>query len=143
MSTTVQILLGSVILGLCSFLHIVILVTWVGMMRRLGTRFVSFSHWGFVTGIGFVAVVFAHTVQVWVWAFSFILLGALNEMGEAIYFALSTYTTLGYGDVILGREHRTFAAMAAVTGLLNIGLSTAFLVGMFSKMLQNPLSGEE
>jgi hypothetical protein len=64
-------------------------------------------------------------------------------MGEAIYFALSTYTTLGYGDVILGREHRTFAAMAAVTGLLNIGLSTAFLVGMFSKMLQNPLSGQE
>jgi len=39
-----------------------------------------------------------------------------------------SYTTLGFGDVLLPQEWRLLSGMAAVNGLLNIGLVTAFLV---------------
>ena len=87
------------------------------------------------TTISLTSVVIAHTIQVWIWAISFMILDAFDTLSEAIYFALITYTTVGYGDITLGEAHRIYGAMAAVTGLLNFGLSTAFLVGLASRFL--------
>ena len=69
-----------------------------------------------------------HTIQVWLWAVAFVWGGALPTLSDAVYFSIVTYTTLGYGDITIGPESRIFGAMSAVTGLLNFGLSTAFLV---------------
>ena len=80
-------------------------------------------------------VLFAHTIQVWIWAGAFMALKVLPNISDAIYFSLVTYTTVGYGDVTVGGGFRIFGAMAAVTGLLNFGLSTAFLVGLFDRMM--------
>ena len=61
--------------------------------------------------------------------------GTLPDLADAIYFSLVTYTTLGYGDIVVGSGFRVFAAMAAVTGLLNFGISTAFLVGLIGRLM--------
>lgn len=138
MSLTFQILLGSGILGLCSAVDILVLILTVKALRRIGERFhrhSSETHWGSLMAVAFAAVVFAHTVQVWIWAVSFVLLGALPNFSDAIYFSIVTYTTLGYGDVTVAYDYRMFAAMAAMTGLLNFGLSTAFLVGLLTRLL--------
>ncbi len=79
-------------------------------------------------------IIFAHTLQVWIWSSGFVLAKALPDWNTAIYFSLVTYTTLGYGDVVLGPGLRIFAAFASVTGLLGFGLSTAFLVGAAGKV---------
>lgn len=79
-------------------------------------------------------IIFAHTLQVWIWSSGFVLAEALPDWNTAIYFSLVTYTTLGYGDVVLGPGLRIFAAFASVTGLLGFGLSTAFLVGAAGKI---------
>jgi len=71
---------------------------------------------------------------VWIWSSGFVLSGALPDWNTAVYFSLVTYTTLGYGDVILGPGLRIFAAFSAVTGLLGFGISTAFLVGAIGKV---------
>jgi Ion channel len=139
MTTTIQILLGSVLLGLCSFLHIFILVSvihFIGRhMHHLG-HLASGTRWTVLLLIAFASVILSHTIQVWSWAFSIIGLGAMADMSRAIYFSMVTYTTVGYGDVTLGEDYRVFGAMASVTGLLNFGLSAAFLVGMFTRMLE-------
>ena len=134
MTATTQILLGSVVLILCSFLHMTLLVSaktallWTAARtRHLRSPFAVFRP----MVIAFSFVLFAHTIQVWFWALSFVGLGTFSEFSEAIYFALATYTTVGYGDVTLEKGARIFGVMAAVTGLLNFGLSTAFLVGVF------------
>jgi voltage-gated potassium channel Kch len=90
----------------------------------------------------FGLLVLSHTVQVWIWAIVLIWLEALPNLFEAIYFSLVTYTTLGYGDVVLSDNHKIFGAMASVTGLLNFGVSTAFLVAILGKILPNHLGGE-
>ena len=135
-----QIMWGTLVLSACSLIHLVILAWAVGLLTRLGnyTRQHHYSvRWGIMFGLAFGMVVFAHTVQVWVWAGSFVYMGMLPKLASAVYFALVTYTTVGYGDVTVGDGFRVYAAMASVTGLLNFGLSTAFLVGLFAKLLPN------
>lgn len=138
MTTTTQILMGTGILGLCSVLHIAFLLWLVGWLPGLGrilARLPAHLRQGILIWCIFAVIVFAHTVQVWIWATTFVALGALPDLQDAIYFSLVTYTTLGYGDITLERGVRVFAAMASVTGLLTFGLSTAFLAGMLARLL--------
>ncbi|WP_246020239.1 ion channel [Aliigemmobacter aestuarii] len=68
------------------------------------------------------------TIGVWTWAIVLDLLGIFSTHEEAVYFALVSFTTLGFGDVLLPVEWRILGAMAAANGLLTFGLMTAFLV---------------
>ncbi len=142
MSLLFQIILGSLVLGLCSFIHIGLLVGTVRQMRVLGSALKRLSHgtrWGVLIAMALSALVLAHTIQIWIWAVSFLALEALPNLADALYFSLVTYTTLGYGDITVNDGFRVYAAMAAVTGLLNFGLSTAFLVGLFAKLLPSDI----
>lgn len=68
------------------------------------------------------------TAGVWLWAACFKILGIFVTWEAAVYFSLVSYTTLGYGDILLTHEWRILGGMAAANGLLNIGLLTAMLV---------------
>ncbi len=141
MTTLTQILMGTLFLALCSTIHIVILAYAVKLLKTLGQRFgddETTARWIVLAAVGFATVVLSHTIQLWIWAIAFVVFDALPDLGDAIYFALVTYTTLGYGDVTVGADARVFAAMAAVTGLLNFGLSTAFLVGLVTRLFFEP-----
>lgn len=83
----------------------------------------------------FTMIVLAHTLQVWLWALTLLYLEAQSDLRSAIYFSLVTYTTLGYGDVVLSPEFAVFGAFASVTGLLTFGISTAFVVGVVARVL--------
>lgn len=68
------------------------------------------------------------TAGVWIWAAAYQQLGVFSTLEEAVYFSLVSYTTLGFGDVLLGKDWRLLAGMEAANGLLNFGLLTALLV---------------
>lgn len=68
------------------------------------------------------------SLGVWIWALALNALGVFTTLEEAVYFALVSFTTLGFGDVLLPVEWRILGAMAAANGLLSFGLLTAFLV---------------
>ncbi|MDN5567272.1 MAG: potassium channel family protein [Paracoccus sp. (in: a-proteobacteria)] len=77
------------------------------------------------TSIGVLGMV---TISVWLWAVAFHLLGVFKGFEEAMYFTLVTFTTLGYGDVLMPDRWRILGGLAAANGLLNFGLMTAFMV---------------
>lgn len=138
MSLTSEILWGSALLGLCTFVHLAIVVCGVKILHTYRDFLKSKAflvHFGATIGVALLCIVAAHTVQVWFWAGSFLMLQSLPNLESAVYFALATYTTVGYGDVVAQVGWRVFAAIASVTGLLSFGISTAFLVGVFAKML--------
>lgn len=138
MSLTFQIILGGLLLGICSIIHVLLLVLTVRILSYLGKpngELPVKAHWGGLLMVSFAMVVLAHVILIVIWAVVFVLLGVLPDVDEAIYFALVTYTTLGYGDVTVADGFRTFAAMAAITGLLNFGLSTAFLVALLKRLI--------
>ncbi len=68
------------------------------------------------------------TTGVWVWAGAYMHLGVFATLEESVYFSLVSYTTLGFGDVLLHKDWRLLAGMEAANGFLNFGMLTALLV---------------
>ena len=81
------------------------------------------------------ATIFAiHTVEIWIYALLYLLLGALGTFEAALYFSTVTYSSVGYGDVLLSHEWRIFGAIEGATGILMMGWSTTFLVSMLGQL---------
>ncbi|WP_375254189.1 ion channel [Yoonia sp.] len=74
------------------------------------------------------------TLAVWIWAFTLLALGIFETLELSVYFALVAFTTLGFGDILLPVEWRLLGGMAALNGLLNIGLVTAAMVEMLRQL---------
>lgn len=67
-------------------------------------------------------------MAVWAWALMMLALGIFQTLELSVYFALVAFTTLGFGDILLPIEWRLLGGMAALNGLLNIGLVTAAMI---------------
>lgn len=72
------------------------------------------------------------TSSVWGWAILYLKLGLFDGIEPALYFAIASFTTVGYGDIVLEPGWRLLAGMTATHGLLTFGLFTAFLVEAFN-----------
>ncbi|MEW6631735.1 MAG: ion channel [Pseudomonadota bacterium] len=68
------------------------------------------------------------TIEVWLWAGLYRVLGILPDFDTALYFSTTTFSTIGYGDIVPAHEWRILAALEGVNGFLLIGWSTAYLV---------------
>jgi hypothetical protein len=77
-------------------------------------------------------VVFLHLLQILVWAFMYAWRGAMADFTTAAYFSAVTYTTTGYGDLVLPEEWRLVGGVEALTGILMCGLSTGMFFAVFS-----------
>jgi hypothetical protein len=84
--------------------------------------------------IATVTIFAIHTVEIWFYALLYVLLDALGSFEVALYFSTVTYSSVGYGDVLLGKEWRILGAIEGATGLIMIGWSTAFLVSLLGQL---------
>jgi hypothetical protein len=75
-----------------------------------------------------------HAIEIWAYAGLYMILGAFGSLEPALYFSTSTFTTLGYGDVIIDTKWRLVAAIEGVNGFLLLGWSTAFLVTIIGRL---------
>lgn len=93
-------------------------------LRRVFKRFANTA----AIVIGALFVMLVQTVNVWIWAMVFYLLGAFDQFEPALYFSLVSFTTVGFGDIILGHEWRLLSGLTAAAGFLSFGWSTAYMV---------------
>jgi hypothetical protein len=137
MSVTLQIILGSTVLIVAIFLHVAVMVWLAQKLQKMleGDRFPKTKKSLLIQSGAIFLLILSHTLHLYIWAFMLWWLGALPGHEEPIYFALVTYTTVGYGDVTLTEDYRIFGAMASVNGILAIGMTTAFLVGLFPRIV--------
>ena len=75
-----------------------------------------------------------HGIEIWIYAFVFLLLEALPTLPDAIYFSTITYATTGYDDDGFAESWRMVAAIEGVNGVILLGWSTAFFVTEFARM---------
>ncbi|MEO9778201.1 MAG: potassium channel family protein [Sedimentitalea sp.] len=133
-----QILWGSAVLGLCLIIHVGCLAMCARILETFSQRIRRHKLAMQITTMLMLALgilIFALTIEVWIWSTIWILFEIFPNWNESVYFSLVTFTALGYGDLVLGPEARIFATFAAVTGLLSFGLSTAFLVAITNRLL--------
>jgi hypothetical protein len=80
--------------------------------------------------------VLLHLLQIAAWAFFYQWHHAFDDVPSSLYFSAVTYTTTGYGDLVLPREWRLVGGVEALTGILMCGLSTGFFFAVFSKTFE-------
>lgn len=85
--------------------------------------------------VGAAAGLFAlHAAEIWCYALLYLLVGALGTLESALYFSTASYTTVGYGDVVLGIDWRVFGAIESANGIILLGWSTAFFVAIVGRI---------
>jgi hypothetical protein len=75
-----------------------------------------------------------HTVEIWLYAFAFQAVGALSDLESALYFSTTNFASLGYGDILLGKDWRLFGAIEAANGVILFAWSTAFLLSVMTRL---------
>jgi hypothetical protein len=74
------------------------------------------------------ALLLLHLGEAGLWALFLVWVGGLPDLQSAMYFSLTSYTTVGYGDVVLPGPWRLLGPIEAAVGVLMLGWSTGILV---------------
>ena len=85
----------------------------------------------------FLGIVLLHLIQVGLWAVVFWRAQEVPNLETALYFSLATYTTIGFGDVVVGPGWRMLAGIEGLTGMLLVGWSTAFVFAVVNRMYEH------
>lgn len=72
-----------------------------------------------------IVLMVGNIVQVAFWALLYRVLGAFEDFETAMYFSGVTFTSLGYGDVVLDGPIRLLGPLQAANGLMMFGITTA------------------
>jgi hypothetical protein len=128
-----QLLLALCLMAVCVVIHAAGLA-WA--LRRLRRQPATPRFWGlcwlFIRLAALMVVL--HLGQIAVWAVIYVLRGAMDDTTSALYFSAVTYTTTGYGDLLLPAESRLVGAVEALTGILMCGWSTGFFFAVVSRI---------
>ena len=79
-------------------------------------------------------MVACHMAEILVWAAFYWWQGAMPDAHTAAYFSAVTYTTTGYGDLVLPGEWQLLGGVEALTGILMCGWSTGFFFAVVSHL---------
>jgi len=85
-----------------------------------------------------LGAILAHLVEIWLFAVAYYFIINYEKMGafegnfdgslyDCFYFSISTYTTVGYGDIAPLGDVRFLAGLEALTGLVLITWTASFL----------------
>jgi voltage-gated potassium channel len=112
------------------------LITWArrtvaGDIQKLG-QFRSAALFVRVT----TAVIALHALQVLAWAVCYRWL-CLPSWESAVYFSATSYTTVGYGDIILPSKWRMLGPIESILGILMCGLSVSLLFAIATRLVGN------
>jgi len=76
-------------------------------------------------------------VEVLVWALTYLALNAIDGLEKALYFSMVTFTTLGYGEIVLDERWRLLASAEAGNGIIMFGWTTAIVIASVQRIYLN------
>jgi len=113
-----------------------ILILGVALVRRRGEMEPRTVHSAIILIGVFGALMFLHIVENCIWAAFYNGLGLFGNYETSLYFSFGTYTTIGYGDVLLPQKWRLLGSLEGISGVLLCGLSAAFLFAVVNALFQ-------
>jgi hypothetical protein len=110
-------------------------VSWALQQLRSRPR-VAPRFWTSIRLFVFVSawIVVLHVAEISVWALFYLWREAMPDLPSAMYFSAVTYTTTGYGDLVLAEGWRLLGAVEALTGILMCGWSTGFFFAIVDRL---------
>ncbi len=98
------------------------------------TRFLPMT-WLLIRVASWLIVI--HLAEVAVWALFYWGQECLPDAESSFYFSGVTYTTVGYGDLVLPKDWRLLGPVEAMTGILMFGLSTGIFFAFVARTFVN------
>ena len=135
-----QFVIGAILIVLTVIIHALVLDKLMHALEENGARVFRMFRLFWKAAMLVIAVmgVFcAHIIQIWVWALFYLLVGALPNFEEALYFSTSTFTTVGFGDLVLTEQWRLVSSFQSANGFILFGWSTAFIFEVMSKIYRD------
>ncbi len=95
--------------------------------------------------VALLGAIFAHLIEIWLFAFAYYAIIYYDKMGalegnfdgslyDCFYFSITTYTTVGYGDIAPLGDVRLLAGLESLTGLVLITWTASFLFVEMQKL---------
>ncbi len=81
-----------------------------------------------------LAIIILHGLVILLWA-GFYRMRCFPSWELAFYFSASSYSTVGYGDLVLPSNWRLLGPLEAITGVLMSGISVCVLFGLVTRLL--------
>ena len=126
-------------MALCVVIHaggVAAALRWLRPQPDSAQRFWPWT-WLFIRVAGWI--ILFHLIEITIWGLFYTWKDAMADLPTALYFSAVTYTTTGYGDLVLPEEWRLVGGVEALTGILMCGWSTGFFFAVVSRMLERPL----
>ena len=125
-------LVNSVLVALCVVIHYEFLYQMTRLMPRLNIK-----HRSRIV-VGVIGALLAHTIEIWIFAAAYYWLHHAEGFGSlsgnydgsymsSVYYSFTSYTTLGFGDIVPSDSIRFVTGIEALVGLVLITWTASFL----------------
>jgi len=135
-----ELLIAFAMVAVCSVLHVVVIVVFAQFLRlRFSTleTLTSLTKQAFVLVLVFAVVIGLSLIETGIWAAFYYYRDLFSNFETALYFSLGTYSTIGYGDVVLPQRWRLLGGIEGISGVLLCGLSGAFVFAVLNVLFQS------
>ena len=133
-----EISVAAVIVLVCVLLHVgglMLMGEWLLKRREYIEEGAKIRQSAFIVLL-FSGILVLHLSDTLLWALFYYSQGLFDTFETALYFSLGSYSTIGYGDVVLAHRWRLLGAIEGISGVLLCGISTAFMFAVINRMFQ-------
>jgi hypothetical protein len=128
--------LGAIVIVLLTLLHgsglhVIVVLYRRRMKKTVGPRWQPLLA-SYRLGWAVFLMLMLHVGEVILWASLLNGFGLVANFRDAIYFSANSYTTLGYGPMILPLTWRELSPIMAISGLFNFAYTTSALLSLMN-----------
>ena len=127
------------IVAVCLVLHvasIVVMAEWLADQRDKRAHTLRAVGYMVLLIATFSLIIVLHMIETAIWATFYYSRGLFPDFETSLYFSITSYTTIGFGDVVMPRAWRMLGGIEGISGVLLCGLSTAFVFAIVNALFQ-------
>jgi len=127
------------IVAVCLVLHVAsicVMGDWLVVQRARRAQTLRAMGYVILLIATFSAIIVLHLIETAIWATFYYSRGLFPDFETSLYFSITSYTTIGFGDVVMPRAWRMLGGIEGISGVLLCGLSTAFVFAIVNALFQ-------
>lgn len=131
-----NIIIGSILMVGTTAIHAGGMMMVMNMVRKYERKLKSRVERRRLYNIGGIVLLMfiVSLLEVLLWAFTYLVLNAIDGFEQALYFSMVTFTTLGYGDIVLHERWRVLGSFEAANGIIMFGWTTAIVLAAVQRI---------
>ena len=125
-----QIAIGVLLLVITTVIHAIAMRLAIHGLNRVNDETWKLArHWTrtILTAAFVLALFLAGVLETVIWAWTYMIVGVFESFEPALYFSFVTFTTVGFGDIVLDPSWRLLSVIEAANGMILFGWTTALI----------------